>query len=92
MADRRDIVVKVRFSAQEVARLDKLLVGEPFQNRAEFLRGRGLAACNDRSDLAVIIGRLGLAINALEPGKSSKLNELLRELRILTLAVAIAKD
>lgn len=87
MTDRRDNVMKVRLSDEERKQIDESILRERPSTRAEFLRQRGLAPLPANTDLAEIIGRLGLAINALGPRKPKAVTELRDELRNLTKAL-----
>ncbi|MFC3059990.1 plasmid mobilization protein [Paenirhodobacter populi] len=84
MTDRRNNVVKVWLSDEELRQIDESILREGLSNRAEYLRQCGLAPHPANADLAEITGRLGLAINALDPGKTKTVTQLRYELRALT--------
>lgn len=81
LTDRRDNIVKIRFSEHELARIDIACARDGLSSRAEYLRQRALAPHPASSELAELIGRIGLAVNALNPGKvTATTNRLCEEM------------
>ncbi|BAQ71280.1 hypothetical protein NHU_04160 [Rhodovulum sulfidophilum] len=84
MAERRDILVKVRLSTAEAAEIDDRMCERGVRSRAVFLRQCGLGPGGDDEDVARLIGRIGLTLNMLVDVPGDRLDHLGADLRRLS--------
>lgn len=84
VSGRRDQVVKVRYSVDELAQLDLLWRSANAENCASYVRRKSLQPQIGSDAIADLIGKIGLTLNALEPSPK-QLRELSRNIQNLVL-------
>lgn len=87
MPTKREKIIKVWFSKDEIIHLDRARALAGGQNRAVFLRNTAIgASAIDRyrnTEIATGLGRIAMAINQLAPISSDDMKELKQEFRVL---------